>query len=115
MLVLKCSGNRSEVAALYVGHRAFYGGDARVGFRARRDEYNGVGERNLRLGQSDLKRDVTGGFDYGDNLRVGETDIFAGADEETAYRGDQVACLEQAGEVVERRVRVGAAHGFLVS
>ena len=86
-----------------------------VGFGAGRHQHNCIRQGEPRFGQAHRVGDIHRRLDDGDDLRVGKAHILAGAHHKpTAGRG-QIPGFQQPGQIVERRIRIGAAHGFLVS
>ena len=75
-------------------------------------QYGGLRQRQPRLRQAQLQRAVHAGLDDAGRLRVGEADVLAGRAEQPPAGPDEVPGLQQAGQVVQRGVRVRAAQGL---
>ena len=113
MRILKVRRNIACPARPNVGNGGINAIDGTVGLGRGRHQNDRLRERNPRLGQSQLERAVHARLDDGGALRVRQTDILTRNDKHTPRRGDHIACLEQPREIMQRRVRVGAAHGLL--
>lgn len=113
--VLQLPRDGAVVAAAHVLKGRINSADTAVGFWTRGDQDHGIGQGDARLGQPDLQRNVTGIFDDGDDLRIGETHIFAGTDHQPPGGGGEISRLQQTGQVVERSIWVRSAHRFLES
>ena len=86
----------------------------RVRFRRGRDIDHGLRDREFALGAAEEIVGVLGRVGDDERLRIGEADIL-GRHAHDAPRDEQrvLAGVEHAREIVERRVRIGAAHGFV--
>ena len=112
MDVLQFPGHIPGLAVLHVGpgfpdalHHA-------VGFRRGGEKNGRMGQRQLGLGQPQLHGSIHAGFHNGDRLRIGHAHILAGGAEEPAAGSHQIPGLQEASQVVERRVRVAAPQGL---
>ena len=114
VLVLQLPGDGTGFAGLHVRHGGVQRRVGGVGFRAGGHQHHGVGQRQLGFRQAQHVGGIHGGFDDGDDLRPGQAHILAGGDHQAAAGGYQIAGLQQPGQVMQRRVRVGAAHRLLV-
>ena len=85
----------------------------RVRLRRKREIHGGLGERVIRLRHTDEMRGLLRRARDDERLRVGETHVLAGEDDDAA--GDEhriLARVDHAHEPVERGVRVRAAHAL---
>ena len=83
-----------------------------VGLRRRGKEDGRLGQGQLRFRKPQLHGGIHAGLHDGDGLGVGHADILTGGAEEAAAGGHQVPGLQEAGQVVESRVRVAAPEGL---
>ena len=113
MRILKVRRNITCPARPNVSNGGINAVDGTVGLGRGRHQNDRFRERNPRLGQSQLERAVHARLDDGGALRIRQTDILTRNDKHAPRRGDHIACLEQPREIMQRRVRVGAAHGLL--
>ena len=113
MRVLEVRGYVARLACADVGNGGINAIDGTVGLGRSRHQNDRFRKRNPRLGQSQLERAVHARLDDGGALRVRQTDILACNNEHAPRRGDHIACLEQPRKIMQRRVRVRAAHGLL--
>ena len=82
-----------------------------VRLRREREVDGGLGEVQLRLRQADVLDGARSRHRHDEGVRIGEADVLGGEDHHAA--GDEariLAGLEHRGEVVDRRIGIGAAH-----
>ncbi len=114
MLVLQAAGDGPGPALFQVGHRLAYRLVGGVALRGKAHQNHRIRQRNAGLGQPHLQGHVHRGLHYGDDLRVGQAHVLGGTHRKAAAGAGQVACLQQAGQVVQGGVGVAAPHGFLI-
>ena len=83
-----------------------------VRLRRGRKQDAGLGQWELRLGQTELKRGVHTGLDDRHSQRVGKADVLACRAEDAPASADEVADLEEPRKVMQRCIRVRAAQRF---
>src|SRR5690606_26667541 len=111
--VAQVRGDRAEPAGAHVADGPVDGGDHRVGLGGQRDVDDRLGEVDARLGQADQVHGLGGGDRHLQRGGVGHAHVLAGVHHEAA--GDETRVLprlDHAGEVVQGRVDVAAAHAF---
>ena len=113
VLVLQLSGNGAYLSGADVGERSVNGKVGGIGFGSGCHQHHRVGKGNPRLGKSHHECRVNTGFHDRNELRIGKSDVLAGADHQPSADGGKVVRLDQSGKVVNRRVRIGTAQGFL--
>ena len=113
MLILQLTRNRAGIAAADVLHGGVDRHIGGVGLRRVADQDHRVRQRDPRFRQADRLGDIDAGFHDRDQLRIGEPDVLAGADHQSAAGRGQVAGFEKPAEIVNGGVGIGAAHTFL--
>ena len=83
-----------------------------VGLGGRSQQNGRLGQRQLRLGQTQLHGGVHAGLDDADRLGIGHADILTGGAQQPPAGGHQISRLQKAGQIVQRRVRVAAPQGL---
>ena len=115
VLVLQLARDGPGAPGLHIRNGGVDGIMGAVGFGAGGHQNDCIRKRQTRLRQTHHVGGIHRRLDDGDDLRVGKAHILAGAHHKpTAGRG-QIPGFQQPGQIVERRIRIGAAHGFLVS
>ena len=110
--VLELPGDISGAARPHVGHGRVNGHAGGVGLGPGGQENGRLGQGELGLWQAQLQRAVHTGLHDGHRLGVGQAHVLAGGAQQPPDGGDQVPRLQQPGQVVDRRVRIGAPEGF---
>ena len=109
MDVLQLTRDGPRLPCPNVGDRGVDGHDNGVGLRRRGQQQHCLRQRQPRLRQAELKRAVHAGFHDHGRLRIGKADILARRAQDAPARTDQVAGLEQARQIMQRRVGIRAA------
>ena len=102
MDVLQLTRDGPRLPCPNVGDRGVDGHDNGVGLRRR-------GQQQHCLRQAELERAVHAGFHDHGRLRIGKADILTCRAQDAPARTDQVAGLEQARQIMQRRVGIRAA------
>ena len=71
-----------------------------------------LGPGQLCLRQAQLHSRVHTGFDNDNRLGISHANILTGGTQQPPTGGDQISCLQKAGQVMQRRVRVAAPEGL---
>ena len=114
VLVLQLARDGSGAPGLHIRNGCVDGIVGAVGFGAGGHQNDRVRKRQTRLRQTHHVGGIHRCLDDGDDLRIGKPHILAGAHHQAAAGRGQVSRFQQACQIVQRRVRVGAAHGLLV-
>ncbi len=86
---------------------------SRIGFGRRGKQNRRIRQRNARLGHAERNGRFTGGSHNGNRLRIGKPHILGGNHLQPTHGGKQLPRLQKACQIKDRRIRVGAAYGFL--
>ena len=106
-----CFGGSSEPASLATLHRGAVGHVGGVRFRRGRDIDHRLRDRELAFGRPEEIIRVLGGIADHQRLRIGEPDVLHRHAHDAAREIERVlAGIEHAAEIVQRGVRIGAAH-----
>ena len=109
-----CFGGSSEPCSLARLRRGLEGGVDGVRFRRGRQVDAGLRKRQFALGRAEIVVGVLGGIGDHQRLRIGKADVLhRHAHQPPAEIERVLAGVEHAREIIERRVRIGAAHRFV--
>ena len=111
--ILQMARDAAHGAVLDILHGGNDGVVAGVGFRRGGQQDGRLCQGEPCLRQAQLHRRIHAGFRHHNGLRISKADILTGNDQQAAAGGQQIACHQQAAQIVHRRVRVGAADGLL--
>ena len=112
MDVLQLPGDVPGAPRPHVGQSGVDSHTGGVGLGGGGQQDHRLGQRQLCLGEPQLKGVVHTGLHNGHRHGIGQTDILAGGAQNPPDSRDQVPCLQQAGQVVESGVRVGTPKGL---
>ena len=114
VLVLQLARDRPGTARLHIRNGRVDGIMGTVGLGTGGHQNDGICQREPCFRQAHHVGGINCRLHNGDDLWIGKTHILAGTyHQATAGRG-QISCFQQTGQIMQRRIRVGAAHGLLV-
>ena len=114
VLVLQLAWDGAGAPGLHIRNGCVDGVVGAVGFRAGGHQNDRVRKRQTRLRQTHHVGGIHRRLDDRNDLRVGKPHILAGAHHQAAAGRGQISRFQQACQIMQCRVRVGAAHGLLV-
>ena len=110
--VLQLPGDLPDLTCLHVSpcrRNALIG---RVGLRPGGQQNDRLRQRQLRLGQTKLHGAVHTGFDDGHRHGIGQPHVLACRAQDSPAGTDQIPCLQQSRQIMQRRIGIGATHGL---
>ncbi len=113
MHVLQRARDHTEFAGLHVAHGGIYGRFTAVRFRRRRQKMTASASGMRASAEADHHSGVYGRFHDGDDLRPRKAHVLQAHTIKRRRHAGEVARFQKPCEIMQRRVGVGAAHGFL--
>ncbi len=107
-------GRQQRAVLLGRAHRRLVGGVDAIRFRRGREIDAGLGKRQLPFRRAQIVVGVLGGIADDQSLRIGKPDVLDRHAHQPPSEIERILTgIEHAAEIVERRIRVGAAHGLV--